>query len=325
MPIFAQVTNKYKSLSIKTYCSHTLTRIVALLAVAVVLLAACAKQSGDTRTKPFVVATTGMIADAALVVGGELIEVKGLMGPGVDPHLYKATQGDLRAFEQANLILYNGLHLEGKLNDVLGKMKGKAVAVTQNVPEGLLVAPPAFSGNFDPHIWFDAELWQYAVVEVRDALIAMAPENKASFEKNAEDYLAEIDSLHQWIAAEIEAIPEQRRILITAHDAFGYFGIAYGIEVTGLQGISTVSEFGIKDVSNMVDLIIKMQIPAIFVESSVPKRSIEAIVQGCLAKGHQVVIGGELFSDAMGEAGTPEGTYLGMVRHNVSTIAKALK
>jgi len=273
-----------------------------------------------------VTATTGMIADAASIVGGEFVTVTGLMGPGVDPHLYKASQGDLKALSGSDVILYNGLHLEGRMADVLVQMAQRTttVQVTDTIPEDRLREPEDFGGHYDPHVWFDVSLWKYAVERIRDAFIDADPLNAAAYTANATTYLAELDELHDYAKTQIATIPARSRVLITAHDAFGYFGEAYDIEVMGLQGISTAAEFGLQDVENLVRLLVERNIGAVFVESSIAPKSIEALAEGAKARGHEVAIGGELYSDAMGAAGTEAGTYVGMVRHNVDTIVGAL-
>jgi manganese/zinc/iron transport system substrate-binding protein len=267
-----------------------------------------------------------MIADAARNIGGEHATVTALMGPGVDPHLYKATPGDMRTLQNADLILYNGLHLEGRLADSLVRLASRkaTVQVTDSIDESLLREPPEFDGHFDPHIWFDVELWMKVVERTRDAMITAAPASKEAFTTNAAKHLADLKSLHEHCKAEIARIPTERRVLITAHDAFGYFGRAYGMEVLAIQGISTDSEGSLKQINSLVDTLVARRIPAVFIESSVPRKAIDALVEGCKARGHAVSIGGELFSDAMGPDGTPEATYIGMVRHNVKTIVDAL-
>ena len=282
-------------------------------------------QRGDGPIK--VTATIGMIADIAAIVGGEHVVVTGLMGPGVDPHLYKATQGDLVKLSGADVIFYNGLHLEGRMADVLVQMASrvKTVQVTETVPHDLLREPPEFQGQYDPHVWFDVSMWKYSVERIRDEYKDMDPAHAAEYDANAEAYLKEMDTLHAYAKEQIATIPKERRVLVTAHDAFGYFGRAYDIEVMGLQGISTAAEYGLQDVDRLVDQIVARKIRAVFVESSISPKSIEALVTGAQSRGHNLVVGGELFSDAMGQPGTPDGTYLGMVRHNVDTIAKALK
>ncbi|WP_151996830.1 metal ABC transporter solute-binding protein, Zn/Mn family [Imperialibacter sp. 75] len=283
------------------------------------------KRQKDTKLK--VLATTGMIYDAVLNIAKDSVEADALMGPGVDPHLYKATQGDLQRLSAANVVFYNGLHLEGKMGEVLeklGRLK-PVVAVSEEIPKEKLRDTPVFAGNYDPHIWFNVDLWKNAVLEVGKTLKEKDPANAAYYQKNLEVYLKKLDSLHSWVTSEIATIPETQRILVTAHDAFGYFGDAYNIEVNGLQGISTQSEFGLKDVADLVNLIVDRNVKAVFVETSVSERAINAVVDGCRQRGHQVVIGGKLYSDAMGEFGTQDGTYIGMVTANVNTIVSSLK
>lgn len=275
-----------------------------------------------------IVATTGMIADIAQVVGGERVSVKGLMGPGVDPHLYKASAGDVSLLSHADLIFYNGLHLEGKMSEVFEQMKKRGietVAVTDGIDRGVLLTPPEFEGNYDPHVWFDVTMWMSAVETVRNSLAAADPDSADYYNANTEAYLKELSELNDYVKARAGEVPADRRVLITAHDAFNYFGRAYGFEVRGLQGISTDSEAGTRDVQNLASFIVERKIPAVFVESSVPPKYIEAVQAAVEAKGFDVKIGGELFSDAMGNPGTPEGNYKGMVRHNIDTIVNALK
>jgi manganese/zinc/iron transport system substrate-binding protein len=273
-----------------------------------------------------VVATTGMIGDLAGSIGGDRVLVRTLMGPGVDPHLYKARASDVRALAYAGLVLFNGLHLEAAMGEVLEKMDAWAptVAVTERIGRGLLLELPGYPGNFDPHVWFDVSLWMLAAERVRDALIAVDPAGEAWYRSRADAVLDEMRALHGWVAARIGAIPPERRVLVTAHDAFGYFGRAYGIEVMGLQGISTASEAGTGDVQRLAEVIVSRGIPAIFVETSIPERTVQAVQAAVRARGGQVTIGGALYSDALGDPGTPEGTYAGMVKHNVNTIVRAL-
>ncbi|MCC6797462.1 MAG: zinc ABC transporter substrate-binding protein [Candidatus Hydrogenedentes bacterium] len=284
--------------------------------------------TSKVRTGPLkITCTIGMITDVAKTIAGPHAEVIGLMGPGVDPHLYKATQGDLERLSSADLILYNGLHLEGKMADVLVKMARSVhtVQVTESIPEDQLREPSEFQGQHDPHVWFDVMLWSHAAERIRDALIEADPAHKADFEKNATDYLAKLKDTDAYVRERIAEIPKEQRVLVTAHDAFGYFGRAYDIEVMGLQGISTAAEYGAQDLTRLVDVIVQRKIKAVFVESSISPKSIEALVRGVEGKGGNVKIGGQLYSDAMGADGTPEGTYIGMVRKNADTIADALK
>lgn len=306
-----------------------LQRRAGLLAtlLTILLLAGCSGSNGSqwVEGKLKVTTTTGMIADVVRNVGGEHVSVISLMGPGIDPHLYKPTSGDLARLGQAQVILYNGLGLEGKMATALDRMAKQkpTVAVAEGISQQLLLDDE--EGHPDPHVWFDVSLWMTAVESVRDTLVKADPANKATYEANAAAYLKELEALHAWAKAELATIPQERRVLVTAHDAFGYFGRAYQIEVMALQGISTDAEYGLADVQGLVDVLTSRKVKAVFFESSIPQRSIQAVVEGARAKGHQVAVGGELFSDAMGAAGTPEGTYIGMVRHNVSTIVSALK
>lgn len=306
--------------------------VLTILFLAVsVTVAACGNTASSTNAADGgavkVTTTTGMITDIVKQVGGEHVEVTGLMSPGVDPHLYKASQGDIRKLESAQIIFYNGLHLEGKMTEIFENMAKQktTVAVTKNIPESSLHLVDDGSGSYDPHVWFDVKLWISATETVQAELAKLDPAHAADYKKNADAYIAQLKELDQYAAAQIASIPEGQRVLVTAHDAFGYFGKAYSIKVMGLQGISTASEYGSKDVSDLRDYLVANKIKAVFVESSVPKKSIEAVIQGAAKQGHEVKIGGELFSDAMGQEGTPEGTYIGMVRHNVDTIVKALK
>jgi manganese/zinc/iron transport system substrate-binding protein len=274
-----------------------------------------------------IVATTGMIADMASVIGGDNVVVKGLMGPGVDPHLYKASAGDVALLSKADLIFYNGLHLEGKMSEIFEQMNIRGietVAVSDGIDKSDLLTPPEFKGNYDPHIWFDVALWMNTVRSVRNALIEKDPENAPEYNENADSYLAALSELNDYVKERANSLPEDKRVLITAHDAFNYFGRGYGFQVKGLQGISTESEAGTADVQELAAIIVERRIPAVFVESSVPPRYIEAVQAAVKSKGFDVKIGGELFSDAMGNPGTPEGNYIGMVRHNINTIVDAL-
>jgi manganese/zinc/iron transport system substrate-binding protein len=302
-----------------------LTVLILLIAIAI----GCGPKGGDTASgKIQVVSTVGMINDAVKNVGGDLVEAVGLMGPGVDPHLYRATAGDVQKLERANIIFYGGLELEGRMTDIFVKMSSKGTPtypVSAGVPESELREPPEFDGKFDPHIWFDVTLWKRAVETIRDGLVKLRPEHKATFEKNAADYLAQLDALHSHVEAQSATIPKESRVLITAHDAFGYFGARYGFEVIGIQGTSTAAEAAASDIRSIADTIARRKVKAIFIESSVPPSTIEALQKAVQSRGWNVKIGGELFSDAMGKAGTPEGTYIGMVTHNIDTIAKALK
>jgi manganese/zinc/iron transport system substrate-binding protein len=291
------------------------------------ICSACGPSAGrvaDGRLN--VVATTSMVADLVRNVGGDRLIVTGLMGPGVDPHLYRASEGDVSALHNADVIFYNGLHLEAKMADVLERMDGatRTFAVSDGVARERLLAPPEFAGNYDPHIWFDVSMWKSALEHVRVSLAEVSLADSALFRANADRYGAELDSLDSFVRERSASVPERQRVIVTAHDAFNYFGRAYGFEVKGLQGISTAAEAGAADVINLANFIVERRVPAIFVESSVPARSIEAVQAAVVSRGHSVSIGGQLFSDALGDAGSPEGAYPGMVRHNINTIVAAL-
>jgi manganese/zinc/iron transport system substrate-binding protein len=288
--------------------------------------------SGEKKTKAGnkvlnVVVTTGMLADAVTHIGGENFNVIALMGPGVDPHLYKASEGDVEKLANADMIVYNGLHLEGKMGDILEKMSNTkpVIAAGELLPEDKLLTLPGSSGQHDPHIWFDLSLWAEMIEALGRKIARTDLLLHDDYIATAGSYADSVRALHWQIVEKIASIPKEQRVLITAHDAFSYFGRAYDMEVRGLQGISTVSEYGLKDVTDLVDFIVARGVKAIFVETSVPEKSIKAVQAGVEAKGHVVAIGGTLFSDAMGEKGKPEGTYLGMVRYNVDTIVSALK
>jgi len=300
--------------------------VIAGAALLGLLGAGCAGKERRTGP-PRVVTTIGMIADMATRVAGPHARVEALMGAGVDPHLYKASESDVRRLAEADLILYNGLHLEGKMGDILVKMAREraVVPVAEAIPEAELREPPEFAGHYDPHVWFDVSLWRRTIDVVERELVTLDPPHAEDFKRNAARLRTELQELDEWVGEEIATIPVERRVLVTAHDAFGYFGRRYNIEVHGLQGISTATEAGLKDVDALVELIVSRKVKAIFVETSVPKKSIEAVQAACKDRGHDVAIGGLLYSDAMGAAGTPDGTYIGMVRHNVKTIVEALR
>ncbi|MEC0271869.1 MULTISPECIES: metal ABC transporter solute-binding protein, Zn/Mn family [Peribacillus] len=295
---------------------------------ALLVLTGCGNDTAESDNgngKLDVVTTTGMIGDLVENIGGKHVEVTSLMGPGVDPHLYKATQGDVKTLDSADMIFYNGLHLEGKMTDIFEMMsKDKpTIAVTEDFKENQL--RKVGSTEHDPHVWFDVKLWIVAAEAVKKELIAKDPDHEAEYRENYEEYVLQLEELDKYVHEEINKVPEDQRVLVTAHDAFGYYGQSYGLDVRGLQGINTLSEYGSKDVTDMRNYLVENKIKAIFIESSVPRKAIEAVIQGAGKQGHKVEIGGELFSDAMGERGTEEGTYIGMVRHNTDTIVRALK
>jgi manganese/zinc/iron transport system substrate-binding protein len=296
---------------------------VAAISAAMLSLVAPAAATEGRLT---VVATTGMIADAVREVGGELVEVQALMGPGVDPHAYRQTRSDIVAAAEADLVLWHGLYLEAQMEEFLLDLAGTkpVVAVAEGLPTNLLVGHDDYEGRFDPHVWMNPNLWSLVVLEIRDAMTEVHPEGGEAFRANAEAHLEELAALAEYTARVLATVPAESRVLLSAHDAFNYFGSAYGFEVAGIQGISTESEAGLQRISELVDMLVARDIRAVFVESSVSDRNIRALIEGAAAQGHEVVIGGELFSDAMGEEGSYEGTYIGMIDHNATTIAAAL-
>lgn len=291
------------------------------------ILFGCSTDTTKEDREGVVVATTGQIADAIKAISGGHLQVSALMGPGVDPHLYKATQSDLSKLDKAEVIFYNGLHLEGQMLDIFEQMsKSKSVlAVGETLNKSNLLASDDDAMLHDPHIWFDIELWKGVVQAIGTKLQEEYPEFKDDFVANEKEYLKQLDELQVYAKNRVNEIPEKQRILVTAHDAFNYFGRSQGFDVRGLQGLSTDSEYGVKDVQEMVDFLVANKIKAIFIESSVSDKAMKAVIEGAKEKGHDIVIGGELFSDAMGAEGTKEGTYIGMYQHNIDTIVDALK
>jgi manganese/zinc/iron transport system substrate-binding protein len=303
--------------------------ITLLTVTMVTILLSCnsAKSKKNNGTLN-IVTTTSMITDMVKEIGGTAVQVEGLMGSGVDPHLYKASEGDVNKLYNADMVFYSGLHLEGKLVEVFEKMEHQhvaMVAVSDTIARSTLISSKLFESNYDPHIWFDISIWKTASVYVAKKLETADPANRELFRNNLEKYLNKLDSTEKAVISKINELPESARILITAHDAFNYFGKAYKFEVLGLQGISTATEAGVQDVQNLANTIVQRKVRAIFVESSVPKRNIEALQEAVRSKGFDVQIGGTLFSDALGNEGTIEGTYAGMFLYNVNTIVDALK
>ena len=315
--------------------THLLKRLplLALAAALACAFASCARESPADhvpaqRTGTSTIATTtGMVADIVRTVAGEHATVNGIIGEGVDPHLYKPTRSDVAALLAADVVFYSGLMLEGKMADTLVQVatSGKPVyAVTELIDERYLLEPDEFAGHFDPHVWMDVRGWMKAVEVVADKLSAYDPPHEADYRANTGRYLAELEKLDAYAKRCIGSIPEKSRVLVTAHDAFNYFGRAYGIEVRGIQGISTESEAGLEDLNRLVDLIVERDVRAVFVETSVADKNVRALVEGAKSRGKSVRIGGYLFSDAMGAAGTYEGTYIGMIDHNVTIVTRAL-
>lgn len=302
-------------------------QLYLILFLSLLLVACGGRSSAANQPEQLqIVATTGQIADAAANIAGDAAAVMGLFGPGVDPHLYVPTEGDVGTLSGADVIFYNGLHLEAQMTRVMNQLATTdtlVVALGDMLPEERLLT---WSENtpYDPHFWNDPAVFALAVEIIRDTLVEADPENAELYQANATAYLAEIEATDAFVREQIARIPADKRVMITAHDAFGYFGHAFGLEVRGLQGISTETEAGTNDVQQLAIFIAERQIPAIFVESSVPPNTIEAVQAAVSSRGFAVTIGGELFSDALGTPGTPEGTYLGMLRHNAQTLADAL-
>ncbi|MHA7878075.1 MAG: metal ABC transporter solute-binding protein, Zn/Mn family [Bacteroidota bacterium] len=293
-----------------------------------ILLVVCGVGCDDGTEDQFtVVTTTNLIGDAVKNIVQDHARVISLMGPGVDPHAYKATQQDVKNLRNADIVFYNGLHLEGKMTDILHKLSSRRpiYAVSDAISPEQRLVDADFAIGVDPHIWFDICLWKQVVQYISNKLQAAAPEAAVCYQENTKRYLQQLDTLHQETLQAIQHIPATQRVLITAHDAFGYFGRAYNMEVRGLQGISTVSEFGLKDVTDLVKFIIHRNIKAIFLETSVPEKPLQAVVEGCRQRGFQVKVGGYLYSDTLGQSNTPQGNYYGMFQTNVQTIVKALK
>jgi manganese/zinc/iron transport system substrate-binding protein len=286
-------------------------------------------ERGDLADRPIhVVATTSMIADLAGQIGGDRVAVEGLMGPGVDPHLYRPSEGDVARLAGADVVFYNGLHLEGRMSEVLEQIEGRGIAaepVGEAVPVDRRITSAQFQTNIDPHVWMDPALWKAAAGAVARRLAALDPTHADGYRARLAAYEVRLDSLDAWARARTAEVPEAMRVLVTAHDAFNYFGRAYGFDVRGLQGISTATEAGTADVQRLAAFVAERRIPAMFVESSVPPRAIEAVRAAVRARGFEVRIGGNLFSDALGDAASGADTYEGMIRHNVSTIVDALK
>lgn len=299
-------------------------RFALIVALALVLVPAGLRPAAAQPLN--VVTTVSMLADAVRAVGGDRVAVTSLMGEGVDPHTYRPTRADIARLSGADLVIANGLHLEAQLDATLQALaKTKPVVfAAERIPVDQRLADPNYPGRYDPHVWMDPKLWTAAVEAVRDALIARDPDGRAAYEQGAAAYAAALAELDAYARRALSSIPASARILVTAHDAFGYFGRAYGFQVEGIQGLSTESEAGLRRIEDLVALVAERGIKAAFFESSVPDRNIRALVEGAAARGHKLVVGGELYSDALGTPGTYEGTLIGMLDHNVTTVARAL-
>ena len=308
-----------------TFATKSLTKFIAVLGLAAALLLPGAARADDKR--PLIVATTGMVADLVRAVAGDRAEVEALMGEGVDPHLFKPARSDTVRLLRADAVFISGLHLEGKMTGAFDRLResGKpVVALGDAVPKDRLLSPPEFEGAHDPHIWMDVGIWAQTLPAIRDGLTRLDPAGAETYARNADTYGAALARLDTYARRILSSIPEKARVLVTAHDAFNYLGRAYGIEVRGIQGISTESEAGLRIIEELAALLADRGVPAVFPETSVSDRNVRALVEGAAARGRQVTLGGALFSDAMGAPGSYEGTYIGMIDHNVTTIARAL-
>lgn len=300
---------------------------IIIIVLTITLLMGC-KDSVPNNGKLNIVTTTTMITDLVQNIGGDYINIQGLMGSGVDPHLYKASEGDVSKLVNADIIFYNGLHLEGKLVEVFEKMESTQktpIALSDAIDKSTLIGSDYFASNYDPHVWFNIAYFKLFAQKVTTVLSEKNPENTAHYKENETKYLEQLDVLDAKIKTTIATLPQEKRILVTAHDAFNYFGKNYAFEVVGLQGLSTATEAGVQDVQKLAAFIIEKKVKAVFIESSVPKRTIEALQAAVNSKGHDIKIGGTLYSDALGNSGTLEGTYIGMFDYNVNTIVNALK
>lgn len=300
--------------------------VLAGLLMTFVFLTGCSAESTQLKEdgKLTVITTIAQIAEPISIIGGDKVKVQSLMGPGVDPHLYTATQGDIQKMEDADIVFYSGLHLEANMVRVfeeIGKTK-PVLAIGEVIPEEKLLKDE--EGAVDPHIWFDIDLWKEALDTATSELKKASPDNSDYFEKNKQVYFAKLDEVKEVAKTQMETLPEDKRVLVTAHDAFGYFGRMLEIEVVGLQGLSTEAEIGLSDIEETIQLLVEHQVPAVFIESSINPASINAVIEGAKKEGLDIELGGELFSDAMGDADTEEGTYIGMYEHNVATIFQAL-
>lgn len=304
-----------------------ITTFVLILSL---MISACSSDVGDSKSnasgeKINIVTTIAQIADPISVIGGDRVYVQSLMGPGVDPHLYNATQGDIKKLESGDVVFYSGLHLEANMVKVFEEI-GKNIpvlAIGESIPEDKLLKDEG--GAIDPHIWFDIDLWKQALDAATEVLKKASKDDADYFEANKKKYFDELDALKKEAQEKLTQIPKEKRVLVTAHDAFGYFGRMHDIQVVGLQGLSTEDEISLSDIDDTIKILVQYKVPAVFVESSVNPASINAVIEGAKKQGLDVKVGGELYSDAMGDAGTVEGTYLGMYRHNVNIIYNALR
>ncbi|MDB4479262.1 zinc ABC transporter substrate-binding protein [Akkermansiaceae bacterium] len=292
------------------------------LLVSLLLFGACSNKEEAAKTDGTVVTTIGMIADVSRQIAGDHQEIINLIGEGIDPHMHQPSKSEIDKIQKAGLVLYNGLFLEGKMGTILKSRADQGNPVSA-VAEGIDIQVMG-SGIPDPHLWMDVSIWSKVAKKIGDELAAFDSKNADEYQKRRKEYQKKLNDLHTYALMVFPTIPQKQRVLVTAHDAFSYLGRAYGIEVRGIQGISTESEAGTKDINDLVTYLVDNKIPAIFVESSVSEKAVKTVIEGAAEKGHTVKIGGELFSDAMGPSGTYQGTYIGMMDHNITTIVNAL-
>ncbi|MDD2983459.1 MAG: zinc ABC transporter substrate-binding protein [Crocinitomicaceae bacterium] len=325
--LFIKNGNFHKTMRRRSKIRFKSITCTLFLSATLFLISSC-DPSARKSSKLNVITTTNIFTDIVHNIGGDSIQLQGLMGAGVDPHLYKASEGDVSKLSQSDLIFYAGLHLEGKMVDIFEKMKSvnkTTVSLGEAIDKNLLIESKNFGGNYDPHTWFNVKLVKQMADQVAKSLTKADPKSAAYYKSNNIRYQKELDELEIYIRTKIESLPKEKRILVTAHDAFSYFGKEYGVQVLGLQGISTATEAGVKDVQRLRDFIIETKLNAIFIESSVPRRNIEALQNAVEKDGHVVQIGGSLYSDALGSPNTDEGTYIGMFKYNVNTMVESLK
>ncbi len=302
-------------------------KLFAWLFSITLLFYSCRLEEQERTGNLHIVTTTGIIADVVKQIVGDSAEVSSLMGPGTDPHLYKPTPGDIELLDKADVILVNGLHLEGKMADILEKYGNEkpVIAVSDGIDKSKIIKSADFADSYDPHIWFDSEIWMEGFQEITNQLCKLDSTSRTYFQTNFRRYQGEVEEMNKWVETTMSGISDQSKVLITSHDAFSYFGRRYGIEVKGIQGISTLSEVGLKDIADMVDFVIARQIKSIFVETSTSNKTAQSIVDGAKDKGYVLALKGPLFSDALGEPDSDGGTYIGMVKANVSMIVEGLK
>jgi len=292
-----------------------------------VLLLGCKIDPDRHKKELEIVCSTSIIRDCIQEIVGDSIRVKSLMGPGIDPHSYNPRPSDISLLNNATVVIYNGLHLEGKMAQLfeeLGKRK-TVLSVSSGIARNELIVTDPKTGTTDPHIWFDTKIWLDGMSRIVEYLSRAYPKYRKQFEANFKTFRVKVEMEQKELKQELTVIPEERRVLITSHDAFHYFSRCFDVKVRALQGISTTQEPGVQDVVNLVNYIVEHQVKALFVEHSVSPKAIRTVIESCQRKGHHVRVGGTLYSDALGDADSPGKTYLMMLSHNVNTLIKGLK